>query len=406
MKQEKKTFWIINQYACTPNDGNPGRSYYIGLNLAQQGNTVKLLAARNTHVQRFKRNKNLSENISENFSIFWLQSLSYSQSKSVVRVINWFLFLIQLIFVKPDAQKPDVILYSSPSPIGYLGAYILSKRHKTLLVFEVRDIWPCTLIQIGRYPKHHPLFTLMFALERFACKKSNLVISNLPGYEKYLIDNEIAYQKFAWISNGVSHPSNPNETTPLPMNRYFDKSKFIVGYMGSIGIANRLDVLIETAILLREKTNVFFAIFGDGQLRTELERLVKNHNLYNVEFFGPVKKEDTIQLIQQFDLSYIGWSNLKLYDYGTAPNKIFDYMAAGTPILQTYSGHYDLVTRFGCGWTIPAENPKYLSKKIIEIAYLSREELSKRGKNGTRAAIEHFQYEKLTNQLLHELEQI
>ncbi|MBF4317793.1 glycosyltransferase WbuB, partial [Vibrio anguillarum] len=155
-----KTVWIVQQYASTPATGIGGRHYYLGRELVKLGYKVYLIASASHHLLREKPVLNQPfkiETLEEGFYFVWVNMPDYTEAHSKQRALNWFLFPWQIQkLARKIADKPDAVLSSSPSLIAFLGAQRLAKKFKARLVFEVRDIWPLTLTEIGGYsPKHH-----------------------------------------------------------------------------------------------------------------------------------------------------------------------------------------------------------------------------------------------------------
>ena len=152
-----KTLVFVNQYGSTPLTGFGGRYFYLAQELSSKCN-VMLVSCANHHLLRSKPQfKGLFyDEICEGVLVRWVKLLPYSSSKSPIRVINWFLFsfLLPVLLFK---KRFDVLLYSSPSPVAFAGAWFISFIKRSKLVFDVRDVWPETLIELGGYSKYHPL---------------------------------------------------------------------------------------------------------------------------------------------------------------------------------------------------------------------------------------------------------
>src|SRR5690606_12426202 len=152
-----------------------------------------------------------------------------------------------------------------PEPISFLGASRLAKKFKALVVFEVRDIWPLTLIEIGGYYPQHPFIRFMQWLEDKAYRDSDAVISNLKNAFVHMVDRGMQREKFSWIANGFSldevRSSLPVDS--LTLDR-LPKNKFLVGYAGTFGLANDLYTLIDAAEVLKDFEDINFVLVGGG----------------------------------------------------------------------------------------------------------------------------------------------
>lgn len=401
---DKKTVWIIHQYASTPDTGMGGRHYYLAQELAKQGYNVYLIASSANHLlhkapcinSRYK-----FQSIS-GFTFVWVKMPKYSEAHSKQRALNWFLFpwRIQKL-AKLISDKPDTILCSSPSPIAFLGAQKLAKHFHAKLVFEVRDIWPLTLTELGGYAENHPFIRFMQWVEDKAYRESDEVVSNLKYSVEHMIQHGLEKRKFTWIANGFSLDEvNQKISLDSRIKLQLPKNKFVIGYTGSIGIANSIDTLIQAADIIRNNLNIAFVIVGSGKEKRHLQSIVKERHLDNIIFIDPIPKVQIQSMISNFDACYIGLTKDPLFKFGVSPNKLFDYLYSGKPILYAIdSGAYKPVQEANAGLHVPAENPKELANTILKLYNLSETERHQMGKNGRNVALAEYEYSKLATKL-------
>lgn len=401
--KEKKTLWIIHQYASTPDTGMGGRHFYLAEELAKLGHKVYVVAASANHLlhtQPHLTSKFTFEKIS-GFTFVWVKMPPYAEAHSKQRALNWFLFpwriqkLTQVI-----VDKPDAVLCSSPSPIAFLGAERLAKKLKAKLIFEVRDIWPLTLTEIGGYSPKHPFIRLMGWVERRAYKNADLVVSNLKNAVEHMVTQGLRREKFVWIPNGFSltevsqkTPLNKQATNQLP------KNKFIVGYTGTIGVANALDSLIEAAAILRKNKDIAFVLVGRGKEKQALQALATGKKLTNVTFIDPIPKIEIQAMLSRFDACFIGWLNDNLYRFGIGANKIPEYLYSSIPIIHAYSGACDPILEASAGLVVEPQNPQALATAIVKLCEMTPAQRREMGQNGRKAALEQYEYGKLAKKL-------
>lgn len=400
-----KTVWIVHQYASTPETGMGGRHYYLGRELAKQGYKVYLIASASHHLLREKPVLNQPfkvETLEAGFHFVWVNMPDYTEAHSKQRALNWFLFpwRIQklMAFI---ADKPDVVLSSSPSPIAFLGAQRIAKKFKARLVFEVRDIWPLTLTEIGGYSPNHPFIRFMQWVEDKAYHDSDAVISNLKNAVEHMISRGMNPTKFAWIPNGFSLdevnqkvPLNENSAAKIP------EGKFIVGYTGTLGVANALDTLIDAAEHLKEYSDIAFVLVGGGKEKDFLQSVVMDKSLSNVTFIDPIPKVEIQAMLSRFDVCYIGLTKDPLFRFGVSPNKLFDYLYSGKPIVYGIeSGSYKPVDDAAAGIQIPSEDPKKLAEAVLGLYKMSSDLRSSMGANGHKVAVDQYEYSNLASSL-------
>lgn len=399
----KKTVWIINQYGSTPATGVGGRHYYMAREMAKQGHKVYVIASASHHILRTKPafGEDVFFEEVDGVRFVWIKMPHYEDAHSKQRVLNWFLFSWRLKkLTKLINDKPDAILSSSPSLFSFIGAKRLARKTKARLVFEVRDIWPLTLTEIGGFSVRHPFVRLMQWVENKAYHDSDAVISNLKNSVEHMIEHGMNPEKFTWVPNGFSFDEVSQKT---PLNEHtasqIPKGKFIVGYAGTLGVANSLDTLIIAAEQLKEYTNIAFVLVGDGKEKTALQAIVKEKKLTNIYFIEPIPKVEIQALLSQFDSCFIGWLNDGLYRFGIAANKIFDYLYSGKPVIHAYSGECDPITEAQAGLQVPAENPQQLADAVLQLYQMPVAQRETMGTNGRKTALEHYEYGQLAEKL-------
>lgn len=403
-KNSKKTVWIIHQYASTPETGMGGRHYYLAEELGKLGYRVYVIAAAYHHLLRKppKVTRLFTMEERENFTIMWMKMPYYAQAHSKKRVWNWFLFSWKLQKLpKFLVDKPEAILCSSPSPIPFLGAEKLAKKLKARLIFEVRDIWPLTLIEIGGYSPKHPFIRFMQWVEDRAYKNSDRVISNLRNAVEHMEARGMERERFSWIPNGVSL-AEISKTTPLneAAKKQLPRDKFIIGYAGTLGVANALDTLLEAASLLKGDNRFAFVLVGGGKEKKNLQDLANRLGLTNVYFIDPIPKKEIQAMLKEFDLSYIGLTNDPLFRFGVSPNKLFDYLYAGKPILYAIdSGKYRPIEDLNVGRQLTPQNSKELADAIQSLSLLTADERDNLSKRARKAVLENYEYSKLAKKL-------
>lgn len=393
-----KNILIINEYAGTPYHGMEFRHYYLGKELVKQGNTVTIVSSSYSHLFRNKVNVK-KENI-DGVNYIWLKMFNYGNSHDKRRVLKWFLFTLKVLFLPFIIKKPDVIIVSPMAPFPILPAWFLSKVYKVKLIYEVKDIWPLSLIELGGFKPTHPFIRFMGWFERFAIKKSDIVVSNLQNYGEH-IKNDLKLNKdFEWISNGV-------DLDELKQIEYLDesilnlipKNKLIVGYTGTIGVANALDSFCKSAVLLEKNTDILFVIVGDGSEKNNLKSIFGKYD--NILFIDSIPKKQVQSMLKLFDICYIGLQNENLFKYGVSPNKLFDYMYSSKPIIYAIeSGKSNIVKTANCGISVKAEDEESICDGIIELYKMSLNERSVLGKNGYDYVLEHFSYSRLAKKYL------
>lgn len=400
----KKVFWFINQYSSTPEVGLGGRHYYLAEELAEEGHKVYVIASSYNHLRRdnTKQTQELKvEKISKNLDFVWVKVPRYHGAHSKARTLNWFIFSAKLRkLTSLGLDQPDVILYSSPSVFGYFGSKYLADFYKKPLVFEVRDIWPLTLIELGGYSPKHPFIKLMQWIEDKAYKESDFVFSTLFNAVEHMQSRGMSKDKFHWIPNGFSlkevSKREPLDTSILDI---IPKDKFLIGYTGTIGIANAINDLIEAAKILKPYKDIHFLLVGNGKEKKDLIELTHKYGLENVTFIDAIPKRQVQSIIEFFDICFIGSQNKSIYRFGVSPNKIPEYLYSGKPIIHAFSGVGCLIKQANAGLSFESGDPIKISQAILELYDCPDKERNEMGDRGKRFALDFLDYKVISKKL-------
>jgi len=400
-----KVIWLINEYAGSPYHGMGTRHFYLAKGLEKLGFKVYIITASFSHLltkppqieNSFKYEK------IENVNYVWIKVPPYDGGKDRKRMYKWFIFSARLFLLRKRRvihEKPNFIIASTPELFHLIPAYKLAKEFEAKFIYEVRDIWPLSLVEIGNISERNPLIWLMKRIERFSYAKADVVISLLPNLSEYLIENNIKVKRLEIIPNGVCI-EDLQLAEPLPkwIRNKIPKNKFIVIYTGTLGKANALEHLIKTANILRTYQDIYFLIVGKGSEKDRLIKLTEKLNLRNVSFLPAIPKRQVQTLLQLADVCYIGLRKKSIFKYGVSPNKLFDYMFAAKPIIYAINSGNKPVDEAKCGISVEAENSQAIAKAIIKLYKLSPEERKILGENGRRYLLQNYTYKSLAYKL-------
>jgi glycosyltransferase involved in cell wall biosynthesis len=376
-----RVVWIVNQYAGSPVHGMEFRHYELGRELRARGMDVVILSGTYSHL--FTREPRVTgaytlEQI-DGLRYCWVRVPRYRRASSPRRVLNMLAFMARLYRLPRGLlPRPDVVIVSSPSPFPFLPAEGWRRRYRCALVFEVRDIWPMSLQELVGLPAYHPLVLLLRWFESRAYRKADLIVSLMSAAEPHFVRRGMSPGKARVIPNGVSAEALAAAPTAGPPDRGHP-GPFVVGFAGTLGLANSIETLIEAARLLRNE-DIEFRVVGHGPNEPELRALASN--LPNVRFQGAVAKAEVPSVLRGFDAAYVGFHRSPLYRYGISPNKLGEYMAAGRPVILAADAANDIVQRADCGITVAPEDPRALADAILRLRSMAPAERARLGGNG------------------------
>jgi glycosyltransferase involved in cell wall biosynthesis len=383
--------WFVNQYAGSPRHGMEFRHYELGRALESRGYTVIVISGSFSHLFASLPATTGTYTIEDvgGLTYCWVKVPAYRRATSVRRVLNMLVFMVRLYRLPVQRlPAPDAIVVSSPSLFPILPAQRWSRRLQARLVFEVRDVWPLTLQELGGLSRRHPLIALMGWFENRAYRVADAVVSVLPAAGSHMESHGMTPSKLSIIPNGVSPEvlGGGKGSAPAQVQAATARHTFNVGFVGTLGTANALDALIEAARVLADD-DVGVVIVGGGSEEKRLRALAAG--VANVSFTGPVSKVDVPTTLALFDACYVGYHRSPLYRFGVSPNKVFDYMAAARPVILAAAAANDPVRDADCGLTVEPDEPAALAQGILALRALMPAKRARLGANG-RAYVERL----------------
>ncbi len=395
---------IINQYIGAPSVGMEYRHYYLAKNLQKLGYKVTLISGSYSHLfsNPLKIEKSFEKEIIDGIEYIWVKVPKYRSSKSLGRIWNMFYFAWKLHFLKSIPRSH--IIVSSPSLFPVKFGKKLAKRFGTKFLFEVRDIWPLTLTELSNISINNPLIKLMEYYEEYAYKNADRLISLLPDAEKYFLSKGLKSAKFEYLPNGIEITEEDGLQDSLEVANALPKGKFIIAYVGTIGIANNLGYLVEAAKALRDIPDIHFVVLGQGG---EKEKLIKKSEVYklqNISFLDPIPKEKVGAFLKEVDVAFISLVPEKLFRFGVSPNKVFEYMYAKKPIVWAIEAGNNLIEEAKCGISAPLNDVDALKASILKLKMMSQKEREKLGQNGYNFVLANHSYKMLAKKLIKVIE--
>ncbi len=397
--------WFISKYgACPPKYAIAWRSRLF--NLAQEmrktDNQVLLITSDSNHGSNFPKTKKIyNDDIEDDVPFKWIKTTKYKKTASVKRVLSWIDFELKL-FLMPlkSIAKPDVVIVSSLSIFSIIYGYYLKKKFNSFLIFEIRDIWPLAMTEEGGFSKNHPLVLLIGMIEKFGYKKADLIVGTFPKLDEH-VKNILGYERPFFCSPQGFDPKKyqTNEVLDTSMFRkYIHNDKVIIGYAGSIGVSNALEIFINTIKLMKDDTNIYFLIVGSGNLKQKYEEELAGYS--NVTFLPRIEQDLVKNFLSICDILYLSTYDSIFWKFGQSLNKIVEYMLAGKPIIATYTGYPSMINEANCGVFVPSKNPEDLRNVFLHYGGLPKEERERMGKNGRDWIYQHRTYEILSKDYL------
>ena len=380
-----KTIWILNQTAGKPDSGWGERHYYLSRYWVKKGYKIKIISGSYNHLfknQPITENKRFTlEEMEEGITFCWVKIPIYKDS-GFAKFWSNIVFTVKILLLPVDILgKPDVIIMSSMPIFPIVSAVKLKNKFKAAtLITEIRDLWPLTPMYLKGYSQYHPLVKIVGWFERYAYQKSDKIVSLLPNASEYITGISKDISKFEYIPNGIDEAMLVKEPLPKEVIDKIPDNKFIIGYTGTMGMANALEYFVEASILLKDNPKIHFVLVGDGFLKKVLQE--KTLKQPNITFIPKINKNQVQQILTYFNVCFIGRNDAPLFDHGVSSNKYFDYMLAKKPVLVSSNKIKDPVELSNCGIIVKPESAEAIKDGILELFNLSTEEMNKFGDNG------------------------
>ena len=396
--------WIINETIGSRIHGMVFRPYYFAKEFVELGHKVTIFSGSYTHIfSKLPEVKGFysTENI-DGIEYCWIKTPKYGKSQSLGRILNAFTFVAKMFLLrKKRFGKPDAVIVTSPTPFSILNGYWIKKITGAKLIFEVRDIWPLTLTEIGRLTDKHPFIRFTQFFENFSYKKSDKVVSVLPNAFEHMKNHGLTEEKFVSIPNGIDLGEVKN-ISPLPEETLakIPRDKFIVTYAGKFGISNNLTSVLEAAETLKSNEKILFLLVGNGPEKENYLKIIAEKGLSNVLILDPVPKSSVQSLLALSNVCYIGLTKSPLFRFGVSPNKLFDYLYSGKPIIYAIEAANDIVAEANCGISIKSENAGEIVNAVLNLYGKTPEELAEMGKRGHEYVIKNHSYSELAKKYL------
>ena len=253
-------------------------------------------------------------------------------------------------------EKADVIIATSPQFFTTWSGWFLSKLKRKPWIFELRDLWPESIATVGAMSKESRLFKFLEKIELGLYRSANFVIPNTPAFKENLFNRGILTDKIYVIPNGANLElfDSSRKNDALKENLGI-KEDFVVGYIGTHGLAHSLDFIIES-IAKANFENIHFLFIGDGAEKEKVKEIATSNQLKNVTFLDPIPKEQIPDYLAMIDASLVPLKKSDTFKT-VIPSKIFEACAMGKPIILGVEGQAkEIIDEFGAGVHFEPEN--------------------------------------------------
>ena len=331
---------IINQYALPSGASGITRHGDLGAELVRRGHSVTVIASRFNYLTRHAADVGLASETHDGVRFRWLHTGVY-RGNDGRRLRSMLSFTARSIAAGWRLEpRPDVILASSPHLLVVVTGLVLARRHRVPLTLEIRDLWPSALVDLGAIRRGSLVHRALSLLERVAYRAADLIVIVPPHADRRVRELGTDPARCVAVPNAAS--AERAEPTPIPdtLAAVFDAhpGDDILLYTGAQGVSNGLGVVIDALdVLGRDHPAVYdrlsVVLVGDGGDHDRLVALAAERGHRALAFHQPIAKSCIPAALERASLLLVAFAEAPVYDYGVSPNKLFDYMAAGRPVV-------------------------------------------------------------------------
>lgn len=398
--------WLINHYAVPPKYYPLARQTCFARYLMAMGHTVTIFAASTVH----NSNMNLitdgapwRDEVVDGVHYVYIRCMDY-QGNGLKRIYNICEFAWKLPGVCRKFPRPDAIVATSMPPTSCAMGIHLARKYGCRGVAEIADLWPESIMAYGIAGPRNPAVLALRRLEKWIYEKADDVVFTCEGGYDYIVEQgwegKIPRAKVHYINNGVDLAAFDENRARYTVQDpdLEDPSVFKVVYTGSIRQVNHLGLLLDAA---KEVTDprVKFLIWGDGDQRAALEQRVREEGISNVVFKGKVEKKYIPSIVSRADINLAHNDPSPLFRFGISFNKLFDYLAAGKPVLCDFPCPYNPAIQCGAGISVDAPSSGKIAAAVESMSALPQETYQQYC-SAARAAAEKYDFRVLTQKLL------
>jgi len=392
---------LIHQAFASLDEPGGTRHHELARFFASKGHKVTVIASPISYLTGRSRDEHVHwisrENLDERVTILRVYTYPALHKSFVHRIFSFLSFMVSSFIIGLSVKDVDIVWGTSPPIFQGLTASLLATIKRVPFIFEVRDLWPAFAVAVGVL-KNPFLIRASEWLERFLYHSAENIIVNSPGFISHVTEH-----------GGLSITLIPNGADPAmfdPSNRglrfrkqYHLENKFIVLYAGAHGLSNDLGNILKAANLLRKQPNIIFILVGDGKEKPHLVQKADEMRLPNILFLPPISKREIPEILAAADACIATLKPIEMYKT-VYPNKVFDYMAAGRPVILAIDGVIkEIIEEANAGIPVPPGNPSSIANAVMQLNK-DPNKATEMGIHGRQIIEARFSREKLAEEFL------
>ena len=394
--ETKPVIWIISHYAGGPSYCPRIPDYLLAKYLQEHGYRAFVIASsyvHNTELNFAEGRETAVERTVDGVPFIFIRTRNYSHTFD--RMMNMLEFYFNLKKCYRKFPVPDLVMAAMPTPTNCLAGEQIAGKYKVPYITSIVDLWPLSIVEYADFSNRNPIIQALYIFEKWIYRKSDALVFSWEGAYDYIRDKgwdkAVPHSKFHYINIGVDL-----ETFAGNLEKYRVEDKdleddvFKVMYCGSVRTANDIDTVVSCAKKLNEEgyaDKIRFIIYGDGPDREILADLCRREHIDNVIFKGYIDKKYIPYVLSRSNLNILNLKSAATQKYGNSSNKLFEYFAAGNPVVANIDeGKYPIISRYHCGKIVKATSIEQYANAIRDFYEMDPEEYAKYRRNALKTA--------------------
>ena len=319
----------------------------------------------------------------------WL--LPFPNRKAHERMLNYSSFCVSAASTGFFLSQPDVVIASSPQLLVALAGYWIARCKRVPFVFEVRDLWPESLAAVGMCDCKSLLHRALAKIAGFLYRRSDHIVVVTPAFEDHLVERwSVPREKISIVENGVETDLFAPQHAVELRKRLRAENKFVVSYIGTMGMAHGLETLIAAATQLQETNpEIVFLIVGEGAEKDKIIALARERSLNNLQFVDQQPREKIPAYIAASDVCLVLLKKTDVFKT-VIPTKMLEFMSCARPVILGVEGQaHSILEEARAGVAIEPENSEALVNAVGYLA-ANREMAHALGQNGREYIVRKF----------------
>ena len=312
---------VINQFALPRSQG--GGTRHVDLFSRLEGWSPLIIAGHRNHYSQMV--------FDTDDPMFRLVRVPQQSGGAFARLVGWIVFAIQALTVGLTRRSVDLVFGSSPQPLAALAGLLTARARRVPFILEVRDLWPESAVAAGRLRRGSPGYSIFRWIEGVLVRGASRIVCVTDGWQEHFVQLGASTERILVVPNGAEPADFQVPESREEVRGRYRVTGFTAVFAGAHGPKDGTDLILDAAERLPQ---IHFLLVGSGPVKARAVNRAQQQGLYNVEFREPVSKQELPALLRACDVGIHAVTPMPVFERGMSPNKLFDYMAAGLPVVS------------------------------------------------------------------------